>query len=317
MDLHLNARSCPKSRMLMVQRHQAGWSVASIARAMGLTRKTVRKWLLRYEREGARGLFDRSSRPHRQPSRTSKAVVAQVLELRRARKTGRAIAEELGVPLSTVGLILRRHQLQRLRLLDPPEPVVRYEHDVAGSMLHLDIKKLGRFDRPGKRTRGRVKGHATSRGAGWEFVHVAIDDYSRVAYVEVLDDEKGQTAVGFLQRAVAWFESYGVRIQRVLTDNGSCYRSRVFAAACRALGAKHKTTRPYRPQTNGKAERFIKTLLTEWAYVAEYGSSLDRRRALPHWLRHYNERRIHSAIGYQPPVSRLPASGDNVLSNHS
>ena len=302
----------------MVRRHRNGWSIVAIARALGVGRKTVRKWLDRFEREGPRGLFDRSSRPKHQPTRTALEVEAKVVELRRKRLTGRQIAGELGLPLSTVGLVLRRNGLGRLHLLEPPEPVRRYEKASPGELLHVDIKKLGRFWRPGHAITGVHPGYRRCEGAGWESVHVAIDDYSRVAYVEVLEDERGPTAAGFLERAVAWFRAQGVHIRAVLSDNGACYRSRVFRAACNALDVRHKRTRPYRPQTNGKAERFIKTALIEWAYAVKYGSSEDRRRALPAWLDHYNHRRPHAALGYAPPFSRLESpTGDNVLSNHT
>ena len=301
----------------MVRRHRSGWSIASIARAQGVTPKTVRKWIERFEEEGPRGLFDRSSRPLEQPCRTSEELEAKVLELRRKRLTGRQIAAELGMPRSTVGVVLRRNGLGRLHLLEPPEPVRRYEKASPGELLHIDIKKLGRFWRPGHRTTGRQAGYRRCRGAGWDFIHVAIDDYSRVAYVEVLDDEKGETAAGFIERAVAWFASRGVTIRAVLSDNGACYRSRAFRKVCDFQGLRRKRTRPYRPQTNGKAERFIKTLLTEWAYAVEYGSSRDRVRALPAWLAHYNGHRPHAALGYSPPLSRLDSRDrDNVLRNH-
>ena len=318
MDLHLNARSCPRSRLLMVERREAGWTLRAIAHAAGTSAKTVRKWLRRFEAEGAEGLFDRSSRPHHSPLQTPPEVQREVLALRRKRLTGRQIASELGLPPSTVGRILRRAGVGRLRLLEPPVPVVRYERDSPGELLHVDIKKLGRFWKVGHRATGRSAGLNRSRHAGWEFLHVCVDDHSRVAYVEVLADEKKETATAFIQRAIAWFNDQGVVVFRVMTDNGSCYRSKLFGAALAELGVKHLRTKPYTPQTNGKAERFIQTLLREWAYAVVYASSDDRAAVLPAWLDSYNRTRPHSAIGYLPPFSRLrPLSRNNVLRNHN
>lgn len=307
MDMHSGARSCPASRALMAQRvRKEGWSVTSAAAAAGVSRTTVYKWLRRFDEEGVAGLRDRSSRPHRSPRQISKKRRDLILELRRSRMSGRAISHRLKMPSSSVSRVLRRAQLSRARDLQPREPVVRYERSAPGELVHLDIKKLGRFMRPGH----RVTGDRThqSRGAGWEYVHVAIDDYSRFAYVEVLANEKATTCVAFLQRAVAFFRDHGIRVERVMTDNGSGYRSRHFAAAMLAIEAKHVFTRPYRPQTNGKAERFIQTLLREWAYRRPYRSSSDRRRTLRPWLSRYNHRRRHGSLAGKPPASRLPST---------
>ena len=301
MDLHSGARTCPASRALLVRRIRAEqWTVDAAAKAAGISVRTAYKWLARAR---AGELHDRSSRPHRSPRATPEPWRALILELRRCRLTGAQIAHRLKLRRSTVARVQRRAGLARLRSLAPPEPVVRYEHQRPGDLLHLDVKKLGRFRRPGHRIHGDRQ--RCSPDVGWEFVHIAIDDYSRVAYVEVLPNELGITTAAFLQRALAWFRRRGIRVRRILSDNGSPYVSKVFRADCAAQHVRHLRTRPYRPQTNGKAERFIQTLLREWAYVRPYPTSGRRRGALPGWLRHYNFHRPHGSLDGLPPISRL------------
>ena len=303
MNLHSKARTCPESRALLVERViRLGWSVVHASEAAGVSSKTAHKWLTRYAEGGATALVDRGSRPRSSPNRLAKEWVKLILLLRRSRMSGPAIAERLKLPKSTVARVLERNGLSRLRALEPVRPVTRYEWDKPGDLLHLDVKKLGRIKGIGH----RITGDRTSRnrGIGWEYVHVCVDDASRVAYVEVLGDETGETSVAFLRRAVAWYRSMGIRVRRVLTDNGSGYRSRVFAVACRELNVTHRRTRPYTPRTNGKAERFIQTLLRECAYAIAFTSSAQRRTALAGWLRHYNEGRIHGALK-TTPLARL------------
>ena len=302
MDLHSGARTCPASRALLVSRIQDQcWSVSAAARAAGISRVTAHKWLTRW-RDG-RALLDRSSRPRRSPHRTPQVWEDMIVLLRRTRMTGPKIARELKLPAATVARVLKRHGLSRLRDLEPRVHPERYEHRRPGGLVHLDVKKLGRIVRPGH----RVNGDRTTRtrGAGWEYVHVAIDDASRVAYVEMLRDEMAATTAGFLRRAIAWFRTVGVRVRRILTDNGFGYLARLFAQACEELRVRHCRTRPYRPCTNGKAERFIQTLLREWAYPVAYLTSKARARVLPRWLRHYNRNRPHGSLDGLPPFSRL------------
>ena len=314
MDIHQNARTTPRSRAEIVRRilelHQP---VRVVAQDVGICERTARKWLARHQQEGAAGLVDRSCRPHRSPRGTPAAVVARVEALRRERWTGARIAPAVALSRATVGRILRRLGLARLRHLAPVEPVRRYERAHPGDLLHVDIKKLGRIAGIGHRITGDRRHRA--RGIGWEYVHVAIDDCSRLSYAEVLLDERGETVATFLRRAITWFARRGVRIERVLSDNGSAYRSRVVAAACQALRVAQRWTRPYRPQTNGKAERFIQTLLREWAYGRPYTSSLERRAALRAWLHYYNWHRRHGGIQGRPPISRV-VPADNLLSAH-
>ena len=307
MKLHGNARTNPFSRKLLVDRIESGDSVRAAAEAVGVSRSTAYKWLRRWREEGEPGLEDRSSAPHQIPHRTPSRLVRRITSLRHKRWTGRAIALELGLARSTVSAWLRRLGLGLLRALTPPRVVRRYEKQRPGELLHLDVKKLGRFRRPGHRVTGKSAGYRRSYGAGWDFLHVCIDDHSRLAYVEVLDDERKETASGFLRRATTWYRRRGVRVERVLTDNGSCYRSKLFARVCSRLGARHSRTRPYRPQTNGKAERFIQTLLREWAYARLYRSSNQRTKTLAPWLVYYNRQRPHGGIGYETPVARLRA----------
>ena len=313
MKLHANARTCPKSRRLIVERIEAqGWSLAAAAEAAGVSERTARKWLRRWQAQGEAGLLDRSSRPASSPGRIPAERVRAIEALRRLRMTAAEIAECLEMALSTVSRWLKRIGLGKRSRLDPPEPANRYERKRAGELVHVDVKKLGRILQPGHRVTGDRRSRVTrSRGgrslgvAGWEFVHVCVDDATRLAFVEVLADEKGHTAAGFLRRAVRWFESMGITVERVMTDNGSCYRSTVHAAACRELGLRHLRTQPYRPRTNGKAERFIQTLQNRWAYGALYGSSRERTAALSGWLAHYNFPRRHGSLGHKPPAARL------------
>jgi transposase InsO family protein len=304
MRLHPNAKTTPKGRALIVQRVDAdGWSVAQTAAAFGVSRRTVGKWRARYRAAGLAGLADRPSSPHRSPGRTAARLEAAIVTLRAQRWVGHAIAQRLGVPRSTVGAVLRRVGLGRLPALTPPAPIQRYERARPGELLHVDIKPLGRIERIGH----RIHGDRTTRvsGAGWEYVHVCIDDASRVAYVEVLPTLDQHDAVPFLERAVGWFAAHGVRAERVMTDNGSAYLSRRFAQLCQRLGLRHLRTRPYTPRTNGKAERFIQTLLREWAYVRPYPTSRRREQALAPWLRYYNQRRPHTSLAYRAPLLRL------------
>jgi transposase InsO family protein len=315
MKLHANARTCPKSRRLLVDRLEEGWSLRSAAEAAGVSERTAAKWLARWRSEGEAGLEDRSSAPRRRPTRLPADRLEAIEALRRLRMTAAEIAEVLGVALSTVSRWLRRIGLGRRSRLEPPEPPNRYERKRPGELIHVDVKKLGRIgpNKAGHRVTGRRlsnRGRTDAAGkvrrsVGWEFVHVCVDDATRLAYVEVLGDEKGATAAGFLRRAVVWFEGMGVTVERVLSDNGACYRSRVHAEACRELSLRHLFTRPYRPRTNGKAERFIQTLTYRWAYGAIYGSSAERTAALPGWLDHYNFRRGHGSLGHRPPAARL------------
>jgi len=310
MRLHANAKTCPNSRRLMVGRvEEEGWSLAAAAEAAGVSERTAAKWVARWRAEGMAGLLDRSSAPERRPTRLAAERVEAIEALRRVRMTASEIAECLSMALSTVSRWLKRIGLGRLSRLDPPEPPNRYERKRAGELVHLDIKKLGRILRPGHRVTGNRRDRFTdARGygvAGWEFVHVCVDDATRLAFAEVLPDERGPTAAAFLGRAVQWFASMGITVERVMSDNGSCYRSHVHAHACRQLGLKHLFTQPYRPRTNGKAERFIQTLQNRWAYGAIYTNSTERTAALPGWLTHYNYTRRHGALGHKPPAARL------------
>jgi transposase InsO family protein len=320
MRLHANARSCPNSRRLLVDRVEAGWSLVEAAEAAGISDRTARRWLARWRAEGPAGLFDRSSAPRRVPHKTSPDRVAQIVRLRRLRLTAAQIATALGMALSTVSAVLKRVGLGKLSRLEPPEPANRYERRHPGELIHVDVKKLGRILKPGHRVTGDRRGQASThrdgkpvRLAGWEFVHVAIDDHSRLAYAEVLADETGPTAVAFLKRALEFFARHGIKVERVMTDNGSPYVSRLHAAACDELDLKHLRTQPYRPRTNGKAERFIQTLLREWAYGRVFQTSAHRTTALNPWLNHYNFTRPHGALNHKPPSSRLT----NLARNYS
>jgi transposase InsO family protein len=312
MKLHGNARTCPRSRRLLVERVECGWTLRRAAAAAGISERTAAKWCARWRAEGEAGLLDRSSRPLRQPRRTPLDRVEAVVRLRRLRMTAAEIAEVLAMALSTVSLILKRSGLGRRSRLAPLEPANRYEHQRPGELVHLDVKKLARFDRPGHRVLGRGRGRFET-GAGYEYLHVCVDDYSRLVYVELLPDEQGVSAAVFLARAAAHFASRGVAIERVLSDNGACYRSGSFAATCSELRIRHSRTRPRRPQTNGKAERFIQTLLREWAYARLYTTSEERSRTLPAWINHYNYKRPHGSLSHQPPATRL----NNVSGNYT
>ena len=321
MKLHANARTCPHSRRLAVERvTREGWTLAAAAEAAGVSVRTVSKWRRRFREEGELGLLDRCSAPSSVPLRTGESRVAVIASLRRLRMTGAEIAETLGMPASTVSGILTRIGLGKLWRLEPLEPPNRYEKQRAGELVHVDVKKLGRIGRPGHRVTGRISGGGHHRRAyhlGWEYVHVCVDDATRLVYVEVLDDEKAVTAIGFLRRAVAHFAAFGIRVERLMTDNGSAYRATIHALACKALAIKHLRTRPYRPRTNGKAERFIRTLLGGWAYGAIYGSSAERERALAGWLHFYNHRRPHGSLNRQAPITRLHALMNNALGSYN
>jgi len=274
------------------------------SRAAGVSRQTARKWVKRFLGEGSAGLLDRSSRPHRSPRMLPASREELVIDLRRKhRLSAWALAELTGIPRSTLGRVLRRHRISRARQLEPKPVVIRYERQAPGELIHLDIKKLGRIDGVGHRIHGDRTRRA--RGVGWEYAHVAIDDFSRLSYMEVLPDETGGTAAGFLRRALAWYREHGIEAQRILTDNGTGYRSRKMARACGRYKLRHLRTRPYTPRTNGKAERLIQTALREWAYAKSYCSSRQRRDALPAFLHRYNFHRPHTALGRKPPCSRV------------
>jgi transposase InsO family protein/transposase len=327
MRLHRNAALSLKGRELLVDRVLCqSWLLEEAAQAAGVSERTAAKWLGRFRCEGPQGLLDRSSAPRTSPSRVPEERVQVMAALRRLRMTGAEIAECLGMPLSTVSGILARIGMGKLGRLGV-EPAVRYERSRPGELIHIDVKKLGRIQGGyGKRVTGRGRRHNHRRvtdaagqrhlQVGWEFVHVCIDDATRLAYVEVLGDERATTAIGFLKRAIAFYASHGVTVKQLLTDNGGAYVSTVHAVACRAMGIKHLRTRPYRPQTNGKAERFIRTMLAGWAYGAIYRDSSERTAALPGWLERYNWRRPHGALNHKPPGTRL-AELNNVLGSYT
>jgi transposase InsO family protein len=313
MKLHANAALSLNQRRRMVGRVvEQGWSLTKAAEAAEVSERTCSKWVRRYRAQGDAALRDRSSAPHQIPHRTP-ADRVEVLELlRRLRMTSSEIAECLGMALSTVSAVLKRIGLGKLSRLDPLEPPNRYERRQAGELLHIDVKKLGRINGAGWRVTGnRANQNANRRArrkggpAGWEFVHVCVDDATRLAYAEVLDDEKATTAIAFLRRAIAFYAAHGITVQRVMTDNGAAYRSTAHALACRVLGVRHLRTRPRRPRTNGKAERFIKTMIAGWNDGAIYGSSRERAAALNGWLWTYNHRRPHGALSHRPPIARL------------
>ena len=323
MKLHANAPLSPKGRQLLIDRiERKSQKVRDAAASLGVSERTARKWLARYRVEGAAGLIDRPSAPNVVANRTDEQPIEVIAALRRLRFTGPEIAEVLDRPVSTLSGILTRIGIGKLGRLGL-EPTERYERQVAGELIHVDVKKLGRIVRgAGKRIMGGSSHYTGSftdragtrrRKAGWEYVHIAIDDATRLAYAEVLSDEKATTAIGFLRRAIAFFESHGMTVFELLTDNGSAYRSAIHAIACRTLGVRHLRTRPRRPQTNGKAERFIRTMLGGWAYGAIYATSAERSAALDGWIYRYNHHRRHSAIGRQPPITRL----NNLLGSYS
>jgi transposase InsO family protein len=312
MNVHKNARLTPCGRALMVSRIlDAGWPVKAAARAAGVSERTARKWVGRRRRGASEDFMDRSSAPRRCPRRVSPQRLAEIEQLRRLRMSSPQIAAALGMARSTVGLVLRRLGLGRLTALDPRPPIVRYERAAPGELIHLDIKTLGKIDGVGHRVTGQHAGHHRARGIGYEHLHVAIDDASRLAYTEILPSLGQEDATGFLERALAWYARLGVKVERVMTDNGSAYRSKLFAAALRKAGARHVRTRPYTPRTNGKAERFIQTSLREWAYARPYTSSQQRSAAIQPWIDRYNLTRPHSGIGHLSPWQRL----NNLLGN--
>jgi transposase InsO family protein len=318
MDTHENARLTPKGREAMVRAVvDDGLSKAEAARRYNTTSKTVAKWVERYRKEGVKGLRDRSSRPHCSPSQTPQAACATVESLRRQRHTGEQIAKQLAISPATVSRILRRLGLNRLSALEPAEPVRRYEREKPGELIHIDIKKLGKFNQIGHRITGDRTGQSNSRGVGWEYVHVCIDDHSRIGFADIMPDQKKRSAIAFLRTAVAYYASVGVKVERVMTDNGSCYKSSAFRRACGRLGLRHIRTKPYTPKTNGKVERFIQTSLREWAYAYAYENSRQRKQQLPAWLHRYNWHRPHTGIGNKTPISRLGLTEDNVLRLHN
>ena len=319
MMLHANHRTCPSSRRLICRRVlEKGWTIARAAEAAGCSERTAGKWLRRY-RDGDHELLDRSSRPKRSPRRLARERVRVIESLRRLRLTAAEIAEILELPLSTVSLWLKRIGLGKRSRLDPAEPPNRYERRRPGELVHVDIKQLGRIRGAGHRVTGSRASQKSTRTegrrrgvAGWEYVHVMVDDYTRLAYAEVLDDLTARCAIAFLGRAVAWFAARGVRIEAVMSDNGSCYLAHAYAAALAELGLRHLRIRPRRPRTNGKAERFIQTLLAEWAYGRIYGSSEERTATLPLFLKRYNYKRPHGSLGKRAPATRL----NNLVRNY-
>jgi transposase InsO family protein len=330
MKLHANAALSLHQRRRLVRRVvDQGWSLTEAAKAAEVSGRTARKWVRRYREEGEAGLIDRPSTPGHVHNRTPEDRVQVIAWLRRLRFTGPEIAETLELATSTVSAVLKRIGLGKLSRLEPPEPVRRYEKKRAGELVHIDVKKLGRISVKGaghrvtgmanRRSRTQRREGGRKRGlTGWEFVHVCVDDATRLAFAEVLANERATTAVAFLRRCLAFYRAYGMRVERVMTDNGSAYVSAVFAIACRTLGIKHSRTRPYRPQTNGKAERFIRTMLAEWAYAAVYGSPRERGAALSGWLERYNTSRRHGALGHRPPLARLrELQGNNVAGTYT
>jgi transposase InsO family protein len=321
MNIHKNARLTPLGRDHIVRAVESGQAPKVVGEAAGVCPRTVRKWVDRYRREGLAGLRDRSSRPHRLYRPTPPAIVNEVERLRRQRFTGKQIAMQVGISPATVSRILRRLGLNKLSALEPAEPVRRYERQHPGEMIHIDIKKLGKIDGIGHRITGDRRGQSNRRargqGLGWEFVHVAIDDASRIAFAKVMANEKRRSATAFLKAALAYYESLGIKVERVMTDNGSCYKSFAFRRACKQLGLKHIRTKPYTPKTNGKAERFIQTCLREWAYARAYHHSRQRTEHLPAWLHRYNWHRPHAGIGAKTPISRLGLAENNLLRLHN
>ena len=308
MNSHKNARLTFEGRKLLIERI-AVMGLIPAAEAAGISPRTARKWRRRFEEDGLGGLLDRSSRPFKTRSRLDQSLCQRMEGLRRARMPMRRIASVVGRSVATVSRFLASVGLSSLKALDPVQPVVRYEREAPGELLHMDTKKLARIAVTGHRVTGNPRDH--TRGAGWESPHVAIDDYSRAGFVQMLPDERKESAVEFLKACVAHYAALGVKITRLLTDNGSAYRSTLFNKTCQALGIKHIFTRHYRPQTNGKAERFIQTCLREWAYGRIWTNSAERTGWLPAFLAYYNARRPHSALAYKPPASRL--GGNNLL----
>ena len=317
MNVHKNARLTGHGRGEIARRVSLGQSPKAVATAFGDCVKTVHKWVERHRLEGDAGLADRSSRPIRLRGPTPNELVDQIIALRRERRTGKHIAKDTGVSRATVSRVLRRAHLSRIRDLEPTEPVQRYERAHPGDLLHIDIKTLGRFDKAGHRVTGKRTLESKSRGIGWESVHLAVDDHSRIAFAQVLPDETAKSATAFLKAAIAYYKTLGVNVTRVMTDNGACYISGDFSKVCAELRLKHKRTKPYTPKTNGKAERFVQTSLREWAYAKAYDSSRQRADELPAWLHKYNWHRPHGGIKDQTPISRLQIAPDNLLRLHT
>jgi transposase InsO family protein len=316
MNVHKNARLTPFGRERLVKQVlERVLTPAAASAAAGVSLRTVYKLLARYRKEGEGGFRDRGSRPKRVRCALSARQRELIEKLRRERRPYREIAQRVRASLSTVARWVCRLGLNRLEVLDPKPPVQRYEHEQPGELVHLDTKRLVRFRRPGHRVTGDRS--IESPGAGWEYLHVAIDDHSRLAYGEFCNNERGLGAARFLVRLVRYYQRFGIRIARVLTDNGKCYQSNRFRRACRRLGIKHSFTRPYRPQTNGKAERFIQTALREWAYVTSYANNYVRRKAWLPWLHRYNWHRPHASLNYHPPIRRLGLSVNNLSALHS
>jgi transposase InsO family protein len=317
MDIHKNARLTPLGREHMVNMVLSGQTPKAVSEAVGVCPRTVDKWVKRFQAEGLAGLQDRSSRPDHLRQPTPQVIVDRIEALRRQRLTGKAIATETGVSTTTVSRVLKRLGLNRLSALEPATPPRRYQRERPGELIHIDIKKLGKFNRIGHRITGDRTGQSNTRGVGWEFVHVAIDDASRIAFTRVMKTERQTCAVTFLKLAVAYYASLGITVERVMTDNGSCYRSRRFRTACRRLSLRHIFTRPYTPRTNGKAERFIQTALREWAYAKAYDTPQQRAAELPYWTHRYNWHRPHGSIAAVPPICTLGLTGNNLLRLHS
>ncbi|HSS87307.1 MAG TPA: IS481 family transposase [Reyranella sp.] len=317
MDIHKNARLTPHGRERLAKMVLSGQTPEAASEAAGVCPRTGRKWVNRFEQEGLAGLQDRSSRPHRLRQPTPPEVIERIESLRRQRLPGKEIAATVGVSAATVSRVLKRLGLSKLSTLEPAQPSRRYQRERPGEMIHIDIKKLGKFNQIGHRITGDRKGQSNSRGVGWEYVHVCIDDASRVAFSKIMKTERGDCAVAFLKAAIAHYKSLGITVLRVMTDNGSCYRSSAFAKACRRLHLKHIRTKPYTPRTNGKAERFIQTSLREWAYARAYLNSKQRAQELPFFMHRYNWHRPHASIGAKPPITRLGLTKDNLLRLHN
>lgn len=317
MNIHKNARLTPLRREEMALAVISGQlSQAQASSVYRVSTKVVSRWVERFRAEGRGGMMDRSSRPQTSPRQTDQALVERIIGLRQQRLTGSHIAMETGVSPATVSRVLKRAGLSRMKDITPAEPVVRYEYAEPGGLIHLDIKRLGRFHRVGHRITGDRTGQSNSRGVGWEYVHVCIDDASRIAFTDIFPDEKAVSAIAFLKAAVAYYNGLGITVTRVMSDNGSCYKAKDFAKACKTLGLKHIRTRPYTPKTNGKAERFIQTALREWAYARAYPSSESRKEHLPNWTHLYNWHRPHGSLNSKTPISRLGLNRDNLLRLH-
>jgi transposase InsO family protein len=315
MDYHHHARLTWRGREVLCKRVVEGrLSLCEAAAEHGLSRQSAGKWVRRYRERGVEGLQDRSSRPHRLRQPTSPELVVRVEALRRERWTGMRIAQTTGLSRATVSRILVRLKLNKARMLEPAPPIVRYEHAAPGDLLHIDIKKLARIVKAGHRITGDPRDE--TRGAGWEYLFVAVDDHSRLACTALYPDETALSAIDFLDRATHWLRRFGIRTRRVLTDNGPCFYPLQFGGVCRRLGIDHRRTRPYRPQTNGKAERFIQTALREWAYARRYETSVQRWQHLQPWTHQYNWHRPHASLNQAPPISRSGIDVNNLLRHH-